>query len=453
MWHMIPSLATAVQALTPAFTDPSFATQCQLLLGWLICPGTHTIYRVGQTMHADEELAGADRHPFDRVYNFFSRSAWTVSGLAYRVAAFAITALRPDGPLVLIVDDTLLHKRGRHVWGLGWFRDAVASTRKRVATASGNNWVVLGLAVPIPGCPGRVLCLPLSARLRRPGKTNPSCAALTAQMLKEVRTWFPQRPLILVGDGAYACKTVVAALDPAVTFVGRMRGDAALFDARPPKAVRGRRGPKPKKGPRLLSPKAAATTADRKRNGQGPWVWQAVNVAVYGQARTLQTLAYRALWPSVAGLRPVQVVVVRDPEGRMQDAYLVTTDLQASSAWVIETFAQRWSIEVLFRASKQVMAIEAPQHWCQQSIEKLAPWVWLMQTVATVWYMTEGHQLPEAATARESMSVWESEWSLRHMLKVLRGATLDATINKLSAAEPDPQSIIQILKNCVNIAA
>ena len=34
----------------------------------------------------------------------------------------------------------------RHVLGLGWWRDAVASTKKRVATASGHNWVVLAIA-------------------------------------------------------------------------------------------------------------------------------------------------------------------------------------------------------------------------------------------------------------------------------------------------------------------
>ena len=33
-----------------------------------------------------------------------------------------------------MVDDTLLHKRGQKVYGLGWFRDAVLH-RKRVATA------------------------------------------------------------------------------------------------------------------------------------------------------------------------------------------------------------------------------------------------------------------------------------------------------------------------------
>ena len=84
------------------------------------------------------------------------------------------------------------------------------------------------------------------------------------------------------------------------------------------------------------------------------------------------------------GLRPIQVVVVRDPEGRMRDAYLFTTDLQAEVSWVIVQFAWRWAIEVLFRASKQVMHIEAAQHWSQESVEKLAPWVWSMQSVIMV---------------------------------------------------------------------
>ena len=66
-------------------------------------------------------------------------------------------------------------------------------------------------------------------------------------------------------------------------------------------------------------------------------------------------------------------------------AYLFTTDLSAGLQWVITMFAWRWAIEVLFRASKQVLEIEAPQHWCQESVEKLAPWVWSMQSVIMVW--------------------------------------------------------------------
>jgi hypothetical protein len=453
MWHMIPSLEAVVQALAPAFTQPSFCTHCQLLLAWLLCPGSHTLYRVGQTLQADDPHTGAGRHPFDSCYNFFSRSAWTVSGLAYRVAVLAVTRLNVFGPLYLIVDDTLLHKRGQHVWGLGWFRDAVASTKKRVATASGNNWVVLGLALPVPLCPDRILCLPLLARLHLPGKAQPSCADLARQMLMEVQSWFPSRRLILSGDGAYGCQAVLDPLPPGVVFVGRMRGDAAVYDPVPPRAVKGRRGPKPKKGARLPGPKAAAAKADRQRCGRGPWVWQEVSVTAYGKTRTLRALSYTVIWPRVLGQRPLRVVVVRDPDGKLQDAYLFTTDLEASAAWVIEAFARRWSIEVLFRASKQVMDIEGPQQWCRESIEKLAPWVWLMQTVVSVWYLNGGRDLPEAQQARDNMGPWESEWSLRHMLKVLRQSTLEKTITDKSADGNDLQEIMALLKNCVNLAA
>ena len=129
MWTMIPSLDRLVQDLAPVFTEPTFHTHCQLLLGWLMCLSTRNPYRVCQAIHADQEIPRSQRHPFDRFYNFFSRSAWTAADLAYHVAVLVVTHLNPTGWLYLIVDDTLLHKRGKKVWGLGWFRDAAASTR------------------------------------------------------------------------------------------------------------------------------------------------------------------------------------------------------------------------------------------------------------------------------------------------------------------------------------
>ena len=130
-----------------------------------------------------------------------------------------------------------------------------------------------------------------------------------------------------------------------------------------------------------------------------------------------------------------------------------TTDVQAEPSWVIEQFGQRWAIECLFRASKQVMDIEAPQHWCQGSVEKVAPWVWGMQSVIMVWYITEGYRSAEASEMRESLGPWDSEWSLRHMMQVLRRSILDATINPNSANESELREMVQTLKNWVNLAA
>jgi hypothetical protein len=76
-----------------------------------------------------------------------------------------------------------------------------------------------------------------------------------------------------------------------------------------------------------------------------------------------------------------------------------------------------------------------------------------MQSVVTVWYLSAGHELPEAKAARETMGAWDSEWSLRHMLKVLRRATLDETINITSAGSDELRQMMETLKNCVTLAA
>ncbi len=345
MWPMIPSLESVVQALAPAFTQPSFHTHCQLVLGWVLCLGRHRLCRVADSTQPQTLRDHSQRHGLDTTYNFFERSGWTPAALAYRVALLILTRLSLTGTLTLLVDDTLTHKRGRQVWGMGWFRDAVASTRKRTATASGHNWVVLAVAVCLPGTAIPILALPLLARLHPPGKTQPSCPQIARALLGEVLTWFPGRRFILVGDGAYAAQPLLGDLDAAVTFVGRLRGDAALFDPQVPKAKAGQRGRKAQKGPRLPSPKQAAAQADRHPpvGGQG---WQSVAVTVYGVQRVLWVFTYQGLWPRVLGLRPVQVVVVRDPEGKLEDAYLFTTQLGARPAWVITQFAWRWSIEI-----------------------------------------------------------------------------------------------------------
>jgi hypothetical protein len=452
MFTSIPSLDSVLQCLLPAFTQPSFQTHIEVLLGWVMCLSKRTEYGVFQTIQADTPVSRKERHPFDRFYNFFSRSAWTVRDLAHQVAVAVVVGLNPCGLLYLVVDDTLLHKRGKHVYGLGWFRDAVASTAKRVATASGNHWVVVGLAICIPGTT-KIYCLPIHAMLHLAGKNQKSEATLAKEMLRDILGWFPDRKLVFLGDGAYSTKNLLGDLDPRVTYVGVMRSDAAIYDPLPPKQSKSKRGRKATKGSRLPNPKEAMKKADRNRGGQGPWTWQTVKATAYGVTRKLQVVAFQAVWPEVLGLRPILVVLVRDPRGKFKDKYLFTTDLDADLGWIIAAFSRRWSIEVVFKASKQVMKIQAPQHWCQESVEKLSPWVWLMQSVTGLWYITEGRKLPAAQAARRRFGEWDTEWSLAHMLRILRTAILEATINPESATKADLYQLLDDLENYLNLAA
>lgn len=451
MWSMIPSLRSCVDILGAVFTQPSFLTNGQFFLAWVMCLGKHTLLKVAHNVHPHVPPDNSQRHGLDRFYNFFERSSWSPKDLGYQLAVLIFSRLTFTGCVTLLVDDTLAHKRGKSVWGLGWWRDAVASTKKRVATASGHNWVCLAIAFRVPGT-SLVLALPFLARLHLPGKGNPSCSALAKQMLEEVLGWFPDRTLTLVGDGAYASKEMLKKLNDRVVFVGRMRGDAAIHDPKVPRSSKGKRGRKPTKGKRLPSPREAAKKADNPRTKNALWQWQSVSMTIYGSVRNLSVLSYEAVWSRVLGLRPIRIVVVRDLEGKMDDVYLFTTNLNARLEWVIEQFSWRWSIEGVFRSSKQVMDMESPQHYCRESVEKVIPWLWTMQSVIMVWYLSEGKNCDEAHEMRARMGQWDSEFSLRHMIQVLQRATLNATINPNSDSMPELREFIQTLQNWALLA-
>jgi hypothetical protein len=450
MWSVVPSFDAQLQALAVVFTQPSFQTHCQLLLGWLMCLGQHTEFRVFEAYHGRHVPRDA-RHPFDRLYNFFSRSAWLAADLAHAVALQVVLALNRTGALLVIVDATLLHKRGPSVWGLGFFYDPIASTKKRSVMMPGHKWVVLGLAFRIPTTK-RYLCVPLQARLQLPGQGQPSEADLARQLLDEVASWFPDRQLLLVGDGAYSAKNLLRDLEPRVRYVGLMRKDAELYELPPAAPAGKKRGPPRKKGPRLPAPGQVAKEADQAPADSGRWHWTDIQVDAYGQQRRFQVVAFTALWPKVLGYRPLQVVVVRPLEEGFGEVYSFTTDVTASAAWVVETYARRTSIEAMFKNSKQVLDIQRPRHFCRQSIEKLGPWVWQMQSLVTLWYVTAGRALPEAKAARRDLGTWETEWSLRHMLRVLRRLTLRQAMAQKSQTTADLQKLLEQLESYLFLA-
>ena len=103
MFTSIPSLDPVLQCLLPAFTQPSFQTHVEVLLGWAMCLSKRTEYGVFQTIQADTPVSRKQRHPFDRFYNFFSRSAWTVHDLAHQLAVAIVVKLNPRGLLYLVV--------------------------------------------------------------------------------------------------------------------------------------------------------------------------------------------------------------------------------------------------------------------------------------------------------------------------------------------------------------
>ena len=75
-----------------------------------------------------------------------------------------------------------------------------------------------------------------------------------------------------------------------------------------------------------------------------------------------------------------------------------------------------------------------------------------MQSVISLWYITEGRKLPAARAARRRFGEWDTEWSLAHMLRILRTAILADTINAKSATKADLHQLLDALKNYLHLA-
>jgi hypothetical protein len=176
MHQLIPSLAELVAPLRDCFRVEVFQTFQILLAGWIVCLGPHTLSEVWQATG----LAAKRHH--DTAYAVFHSAAWEWDDLGIVLATLILAHLIPGGVVWLVVDDTLCHKRGAKVAFGGIFLDAVLSSKKHKTLRFGLNWVVLGIAVPIPMRPDRYFCLPVLWRLYRkkgqPGhRTRPRAAA------------------------------------------------------------------------------------------------------------------------------------------------------------------------------------------------------------------------------------------------------------------------------------
>ena len=99
------------------------------------------------------------------------------------------------------------------------------------------------------------------------------------------------------------------------------------------------------------------------------------------------------------------------------------------------------------------MDVEDPQHYCRHSVEKVAPWLWSMQSVIMVWYLTAGQLSAQAEELRARLGPWDSEWSLRHMIQVLRSAIAHQAFDLNSADAGQLGVSVQTLVNMLLMAA
>jgi hypothetical protein len=380
MDQLTPPLLFLVEQFAVPFRLEAFAMFRLMVGAWIVCLGRRTISRVWETTGQSQ----ARNHA--AAFRLFSAAAWNWDEVCRILICAIVASLVPGMEVWVAVDDTLCHKRGAKVAFGGIFLDAVLSSKSRKLFRFGNNWVTLGILIQLPFRRDRYFCLPVLWRVyEKKGKKKESQHRTKSQLAAEVVTilakCLPARKIIVLGDSAYVGQYLLKDRQNNVEVIGPIRWDAALTEPLDPQSA-GRR----KKGNRLPTP--AEILADDRR-----WPGEEMVLSFPKGKRTLAVKVVRDVcWYQAAGSRPVQLVLVRDPEGDWRDEALVSTDLGLTAQQIITGYCRRWSIEVAFCDAKQLLGFHDPEVWCEKSVQRAAPMSWFIGSLVVLWYAVVGHQ-------------------------------------------------------------
>jgi hypothetical protein len=377
-----PKMLQVLASFAPLFSKRVWQHAQLLLVGAILAPGRRT---VGSALRA----MGLDRFErFHRYHRVLSRARWSSLEASRILLGVLLEAFVGEGPLILGIDETLERRYGKKISARGVYRDPVRSTHETFVKSSGLRWVCAMVLVEIPWA-SRVWALPFLSALApseryaaERGRRHKKITEWAWQVLLVVRRWHPQREMVAVADRAYASLKLLdrcRRLSDPITFITRLRLDAALYEPAPPRRP-GQIGRPRIKGERL--PNLSKVAEDRRT------VWEPTETANwYGSGeRTVEIASETAVWYST-GLPavPVRWVLIRDPEGGFEPQALLCTDLNADPERIVRWFVMRWQLEVTFQEARRHLGFETHRQWSEMAIGRTTPALLGLFSLVTVF--------------------------------------------------------------------
>jgi hypothetical protein len=369
MLNLPPIIIDLINPFAPCFYGVTTWMKAQILLiGAILTTGKRTVTAALRVMGLQDEMKYAQYH------QVLNRAVWNPLDLAQVLLRLLAQAFcGPDEPLVFGIDETIERRWGHKIAARGIYRDPVRSSQSHFVKASGLRWLSLMLLTAIPWAQ-RIWALPMMTALapskryyEKRGRKPKALTERAGQMIKQLRRWIPSRQLVMVGDNTYAALDLLAvcqALPEPVTFVTRLRLDAALYEPAPPYAGIGR--PR-KKGARLPTPQAYLDAPDTP--------WTTVELHWYdGQPREMELASATAVWFHY-GKTPVPIrwVLIRDPQAEYETICLLCTDQTVATTQIANWFVMRWQVEVTFEEARRHLGLETQRQWSDKAIARTTP--------------------------------------------------------------------------------
>ena len=412
-----------------------------LLTGMLLASGRRTVTTWLRAAGVSDD--------FQDYYYFLTSVGRNSKKIATRLVLLVLRALPLPDRLTLVIDDSPTKRYGPKVEGADVHHNPTPGPADQ-PFLYGHVWVTISLALRHPQW--GPLALPLRAMLY--------VRKQTIAKIPRHRLWYPFATKLQLAARLVewvvpllksAGKTVWVVVDGGYTkapflkrvlrlgklvIVGRLRKDAALRDL-PPKGKGGRGRPR-KYGKNKIS------LAKRAGQTRG---WQEIECTAYGKKSIKTYKTFLATYAPVGGI--IRVVLVKEDHGWYA---FYCTDPSATVQEIIETFADRATIEQDFHDVKEVWGTGQQQVrniWNNLAVYNLNLWI---HTLVELWaWNRAGSRLVD-----RSDSPWddpERRPSHANRRKALRAHIMRRELLKITAQWSLPRKMIRLAKNLMALAA
>jgi hypothetical protein len=337
--------------------------------------------------------SGQQFNDWSAAYRLFERERFDIDALFAPIRREVIGHLEPGEPLVAIMDDTLMRKRGRKVHGTGWRRDPLGPPFS-TNFIWGQRFLQLSAALPDSAVPGRARGVPIdlvhAPSPPRPGRRaseqqwaeyrekqkSMKVSCVGAKRIAELRTGMDDQNrqsmrLIVCVDGGFTNRAVLRNLPHDTVAIGRIRKDARLF-LPPAEGIGPRRGRRRWYGNPLPTPEKI------RQDESIPWI--TVEAFAAGKLHMFEVKTVAPVRWLGTGQQNVRLVVIRplayrprkgSPLLYRDPAYLLCTDPELPLDRLLQSYLWRWEIELNFRDEKTVLGVGEAQVRIPTAVETL----------------------------------------------------------------------------------
>ena len=263
-----------------------------------------------------------------RFNNFLNVFRWSPEQTLRLKASELLNGLapKPGDTILLIIDDSKKRKRGKHMQAVGWIKDPLSG-----CTIKGHQYVTATLSF-------RGYTIPFGIRLYLKKEDCPTLqkpfkkvTEMAAELIEELQPPTGVKVCVLF-DSYYLCPVVVKACRKRdFRFVSTLKSNRNLF----------------KNGRKL------------KAGTYGPNLFKRSRKKTFYLKKSQGTVRYRYVDAGpmkVSDLGKLHVLFSRK-NGARKPLGLVTDDPKLSAIQIIKTYNLRWSIEVFFKDSKQLLGL------------------------------------------------------------------------------------------------